>query len=170
MLNLKKLIPVTISLCMMVPVAASAETLPVSSKDTKAPYVEQIKQERETIKTNRATNQSLKDAIKDKTEKAKSIIKEDRANKTFKNVKDAVKAQQVIIKQDRDNLKSINESLKTAWDKVKTDKTNKDYASLVTDLNAVPSLQTSKTSALQKLSSDFDTLLNILNGQASVNQ
>lgn len=171
MLNLKKLIPLTVSLCMMIPITVSAATTTLASNNNaRAAYAAQIKQERQTVKTNRETNKALREAIKDKTQRIKTIIKEDKANKTFKNLKDAVKEEQAVIKQDRDNLKGINTNLKAAWGKVKADITNKDYASLVTDLNAIPPLQTKKTPILQKLSADLDVMLNILNCQNTVNQ
>lgn len=162
MISPKKLIPLTVSLCMMVPVAASAATL--ASNNARAPYANQIKQERQTIKTNWETNKTLRAAINDKTQKIKTILKEDKKNKTL------VKSGRKAIKQDRENLKNINASLKTAREKVKADRTNKDYGKLETDLNAVTTLQASKTSMLQKLSDDLDAILNMLNGLNAVNQ
>jgi hypothetical protein len=170
MLNLKKLIPLSALLCMMVPIVASAATTSASPNNARAPYASQIKQESQTIKTNGQTNKILRDAIKDKTQQIKTIIKEDRANRALKNLKDAVKKEQTVIKQDREDLKAINTNLKASRDKVKIDRTNKDYASLVTDLNAIPSLQTSKTPILQRLSADLDTMLNILKGETTVGQ
>jgi septal ring factor EnvC (AmiA/AmiB activator) len=163
MLSLKKLIPLTVSLCVMVPMAASAATA-APNDNARTPYASQIKQEKQMIKTNRETNTALKIAIKDKTQKMKTILKEDKNNKTL------VKAEKEAVKQDRENLKNINASLKAAREKAKTDRTNKDCGKLETDLNAVTTLQVSKTSMLQKLSDDLDAVLNMLNGQNAVNQ
>lgn len=171
MSKLKKLIPLTLSLCMAVPIVASAATTaPASSNGARAPYASQLKQENQTIKTNSETNKTLNTTIKGKAQQIKTLVKADRANKTLKNFKAALKSEQAAVKQDRDNLKAINTNLKTARDKVKADRTNKDYASLVTDLNAIPPLQTNKTSILQKLSSDLDAVLNTLKSQTIVNQ
>lgn len=163
MLSLKKLIPLTVSLCVMVPMAASAATA-APNDNARAPYASQIKQEKQTIKTNKETNKALKTAIKDKTQKMKIILKEDKNNKIL------AKAGKEAVKQDRENLKDINASLKKTREKVKADRTNKDYGKLETDLNAVTTLQASKTSMLQKLSDDLDAVLNMLNGQNAVNQ
>lgn len=163
MISPKKLIPLTVSLCMMVPVVASAATS-ASNNNARASYTNQIKQERQTIKTNWETNKTLRTAINDKTQKMKTILKEDKKNKTL------AKLGREAIKQDRENLKNINASLKAEREKVKTDRTNKDYGKLEADLNAVITLQESKTSMLQKLSNDLDAILNMLNGQNAVNQ
>ena len=172
---MKKHILGALALSMLIPLGVSAQTLTTKS-DTKAatttattqkdparaPYASQIKSERQTIKTNYETNQTIRDAIKGKLVQVKTLIAQDKTNKTLKAKKDVIKAQRAVIKADRTELKGINVNLVADRKIVKTDVTNKNYAALVSDLNNIAPLQTSKTPILQKLSSDVDTLISSL--------
>ncbi|MBU3188402.1 hypothetical protein K9O30_03380 [Clostridium bowmanii] len=169
---LKKNILCVLVLSMLIPIGVSAQTLTTKTepdakavttqkKSPKAPYVSQIKLERETIKKNHDTNQVIKDDIKGEIAQVKTLIAQDKANKTLKSKKEAITAQRVVIKADRDILEGININLKANRNTNKTDIANKDYATLVNDLNKIAPLQTSKTPVLQKISSDLDTLISL---------
>jgi len=170
---MKKHILGVLALSLLIPIGVSAQTLTTQTKPdakvstnqknpAKAPYASQIKAERQTIKDNYNTNQVIRDSIKEKIAQVKTLIAQNKANKTLKSKKDALKAQRVVIKEDRAILKGINVNLIADRNINKTDVTNKDYAALVNDLNNIGPLQTSKTPILQKLSSDLDTLISIL--------
>lgn len=170
---LKKHILGALALSMLIPIGVSAQTLTSKTKtdaqvvttqkySTRAPYASQIKSERQTIKNNYNTNKTIRDAIKGKLVQVKTLIAQDKTNKTLKSKKDALKSQRAVIKADRATLKGINVNLTAARKSAKTDATNKNYAALSSDLNKVTPLQTSKTPVLQKLSSDLDTLINLL--------
>jgi len=168
---IKKHILGALALSMLIPIGVSAQTLTTKSatpvattqKDSaKTPYASQIKLERQTIKTNYETNQTIRDAIKGKIVQVKTLIAQDKTNKTLKAKKDALKAQRAVIKADRATLKGINVNLVADRKIAKTDVTNKNYAALANDLNNIAPLQTSKTPILQKLSSDLDTLISLL--------
>ncbi|MBU3156878.1 hypothetical protein [Clostridium estertheticum] len=170
---IKKHILGALALSMLIPLGVSAQTLTTKSdtkaattttqKDSaKAPYASQIKLEKQTIKTNNETNQTIKTAIKGKLVQVKTLIAQDKPNKTLKAKKDALKAQRALIKADKTALKGIDVKLVADKKIAKTDVTNKNYAALVSDLNNIASLQTSKTPILQKLSSDLDTLISSL--------
>ncbi|MCB2340241.1 hypothetical protein [Clostridium estertheticum] len=168
---IKKHILGALALSMLIPLGVSAQTLTTKS-DTKAattqkyparvPYASQIKLEKQTIKTNNKTNQTIKAAIKGKLVQVKTLIAQDKTNKTLKAKKDALKAERAVIKADKTALKGINVKLVADKKIAKTDVTNKNYAALVSDLNNIASLQTSETPILQKLSSDLDTLISSL--------
>jgi len=168
---IKKHILGALALSMLIPIGVSAQTLTTKSAATvattqkdsaRAPYASQIKLERQTIKTNYQTNQTIRDAIKGKIVQVKTLIAQDKTNKTLKSKKVALKAQRAVIKADRATLKGINVNLVADRKIAKTDVTNKNYAALVNDLNNIAPLQTSKTPILQKLSSDLDTLISLL--------
>jgi len=170
---IKKHILGALALSMLIPIGVSAQTLTTKTKPdakvattqnnpARAPYANQIKLERQTIKTNRESNQTIRDAIKGKLIQVKTLITQDKTNKTLKSKKAALKAQRAVIKADRATLKGINVNLIAARKIVKTDVTNKNYSALVNDLNNIAPLQTSKTPVLQKLSSDLDTLISLL--------
>ena len=158
----KKMIPLGLAIAMLIPTIASADTIPTPANSAKAPYAAQIKAERQTIKTNRDTNQGIRVTIKDKLAQIKTLVTQDKADKTLKAKKDALIAERAVIKADNASRKAINVNLATYWQTVKTDVSNKDYANLVIDLQKIPALQTSKTPILQKLSSDLDALTSIL--------
>ncbi len=175
---IKKIMPLALVVAMLVPTMVSAQALTTQTKPTtvsaqavastgtksaRAPYASEIKAQRATIKANRATNKAIRTTIKGKQAQVKKLIAQDKANKTLKAKKDALTAQRAIIKGDNDSLKGINTNLKAAWNTVQTDETNKNYPNLVTDLQKIPALQTSKTPVLQKISSDLDTLISLLN-------
>jgi len=170
---MKKHILGALALSMLIPIGVSAQTLTTKANpDTqvastqknpaRAPYADQIKLERQEIKNNHNTNQVIRDAIKGKLVQVKTLIAENKTNKTLKSKKEALKAERVIIKEDRTILKGINVNLIADRAINKTDITNKDYAALVNDLKNIAPLQTSKTPVLQKLSSDLDTLISLL--------
>jgi len=73
-----------------------------------------------------------------------------------------LKTDRAVIKVSRTALKGINTKLKADRQSVKTDKASKDYATLVNDLSKIPSLQTSKTPVLQRISSDLDSIISLL--------
>lgn len=172
---LKKIIPFAIAAALLVPTIASAQALTtspasastenaaVAGNSARAPYASQIKSERATIKADKAINQAIRTTIKGKQAQVKTLIAQAKANKTLKAKKDAITADKAVIKTDNATLKGINTSIKADWQAAETDKTNKDYANLVTDLGKIPALQTSKTPVLQKISSDLDTLISLLN-------
>jgi len=170
---LKKHILSALALSMLIPIGVSAQTLTTKTEPAakvattqknpaRAPYASQIKAERQTIKNNYDTNQAIRDAIKVKIAQVKTLIAQDKANKTLKSKKEALAAQRAVIKADRAILEGINVNLKADRSTNKTDIENKDYAALVNDLNKIAPLQTSKTPVLQKLSSDLDTLISLL--------
>ena len=171
---LKKQILSAIALSMLIPIGVGAQTLTTKTEPAaqveatqknpaRAPYASQIKAERQIIKNNYNTNQAIRDAIKVKIAQVKTLIAEDKANKTLKGKKEAIAAQRIVIKADRAELEGINVNLKADRKINKTDIASKDYAALVNDLNKIAPLQTSKTPILQKLSSDLDTLISIFN-------
>ena len=92
----------------------------------------------------------------------KTLIAQDKANKTLKSKKDALKTQRAAIKADKTILKDINVNLIADRKIDKTDVTNKNYAALVNDLNNISPLQRSKTPILQNISSDLSSLISIL--------
>ena len=170
---MKKHILGALALSMLIPIGVSAQTLTTKvNPDTqvattqknlaKEPYASQIKAERQTIKNNYNTNQAIRDSIKGKLVQVKTLIAQHKANKTLKGKKEALTAQRVVIKEDRNILKGINVNLTADKAINKTDRTNKDYAALVNDLKNIAPLQISKTPVLQKLSSDLDTLISLL--------
>lgn len=170
---MKKHILGALALSMLIPIGVSAQTLTTKvnpdaqvattqKNPARAPYASQIKSERQTIKNNHDTNQAIRDAIKEKLVQVKTLIAENKTNKTLKSKKEALVAQRVVIKEDRNVLKGINVNLIADRAINKTDRTNKDYAALVNDLKNIAPLQTSKTPVLQKLSSDLDTLISLL--------
>lgn len=170
---MKKHILGALALSMLIPIGVSAQTLTTKvnpdaqvattqKNPARAPYASQIKSERQTIKNNHDTNQAIRDAIKEKLVQVKTLIAENKTNKTLKSKKEALVAQRVVKKEDRNVLKGINVNLIADRAINKTDRTNKDYAALVNDLKNIAPLQTSKTPVLQKLSSDLDTLISLL--------
>lgn len=171
---LKKILPFAIAVALLVPTIASAKaltTVPTPSTEAvstlgnsaRAPYASKIKSERATIKANTAKDKSIRSTIKVKQAQVKTLITQDKSSKTLKAKKDALAADKAVIKADTAILKGININLKTDWQVTKTDKTNKDYAKLVTDLGKIPVLQNSKTQVLQKISSDLNSIISVLN-------
>ncbi|MBC8059105.1 MAG: hypothetical protein H7Y18_00370 [Clostridiaceae bacterium] len=159
---LKKIIPIALSLSMLIPTIASADASTKEGNSAKAPYATELLAERTIIKTNYDTNQAIRDSRKEKIIKIKALIAQNKANKTLQAKKADLIAQRAVVKADRDSLKAINAKLKPIAAKAKTDKAAKDFASLLTDLKAIPDLQTSKTPVLQKLNSDLDQLITLL--------
>ena len=170
---LKKSILCALALTMLIPITASAQTITPKSNPTnqvvtaqknsaRSPYAKQIKLERQIIKNNYETNQTIRDAIKGKIIQVKTLTLQDKANKTLKFKKADIKAQRAIIKADRAKLKSIGVNLIADRNNDKTDITNKNYAALVKDLKNISPLQKSETPVLIKLSSDYSTLISIL--------
>ena len=170
---LKKHIIGVLALSILIPIGVSAQTLTSKTKidsqvvatqknSARAPYSSQIKSEKQIIKNNHNTNQTIRDSIKGKLVQIKTLIAQDKTNKTLKSKKDALKSQRAVIKADRATLKDINVKLTAARKTTKTDATNKNYAALASNLNKVSPLQTSMTPVLQKLSSDLDTIINLL--------
>ena len=170
---LKKSILCALALTMLIPITASAQTLtPKTNPATqvvtaqksaaRSRYAAQIKLERQTIKDNYKANQTIRDTIKGKVAQVKTLIAQDKTNKTLKTKKADLIADRAVIKADYASLKAINVTFATDVQIDKTDVTNKDYAKLVTDLNNIPALQTSKTPILQKISSELDTEINLL--------
>lgn len=162
----KKIIPLALSLSMLIPTIASAETLKTQGSSAKAPYASEITAEKVIIKTNHDTNQAIRVTIKDKLAQIKALIAQNKADKTLKAKKEALKLQEAVLKSDRESLKAMNANLKIASDKVKADRLAKNFASLVTDLQSIPDLQTSKTPVLQKLNSDLDLLITLLTSKS----
>lgn len=162
---LKKILPLGLGLVMLIPTIASASTLTtgVTPSTSRAPYATQIKLERQTIKDNYYANQTIRDTIKGEVAQVKVLIAQDKTNKTLNAKKDALKADRAVIKAYYTSLKAINVTFATDVQIDKTDVTNKNYAKLVTDLQNIPTLQTSKTPILQKISSGFDTEISLLN-------
>lgn len=170
---IKKTILCALALSLLIPISVSAQALTTGAKpatqaastqknSARAPYASQIKSERQTIKANYDTNQAIRDAIKAKLAQVKTLIAQDKASKTLKSKKLDLKSDRAAIKTSRATLKGINTNLKADRQSVKTDKASKDYATLVNDLNKIPSLQTSKTPVLQKISSDLDSIISLL--------
>ena len=155
------MIPLGVAIAMLIPTLASAATIP--SNAARAPFAAQLKAERQTIKANYDTNQAIRVTINAKDVQIKAAVAADKVNKTLKAKQVNLIADRAIIKADNASLKAINVTLATDWQAVKTDVTNKDYATLVTDLQNIPALQTSKTPILQKISSDLDTEISLLN-------
>ena len=159
---LKKLIPLGLALSILIPTIASAQTVVPQKDAAKSPYASEIKATRATIKTNRDANQILRDAIKAKLAQVKNLIAQDKASKTLKDKKADLKTNRDARKAYRATLKGINTTLTADRESVKTDKANKDYATLLTDLKKIPDLQTSKTPILQNISSQLDSLISLL--------
>ena len=158
----KKIIPIALSLSMLIPTIAGASTVKKQAKLVKSPFTAEIAAEKKIIKTNYDTNQAIRVSIKGNLAQIKTLTAQNKTAKTLKAKKDALKLQRAVVKSDTDSLKAIDVKLKSASDKVKADKVAKDYASLVTDLKAIPDLQTSRTPVLQKLNSDLDSLITLL--------
>ena len=170
---IKKQILGVLVLSMLIPIGVGAQTLTTTTKPdakvattqkdpARAPYASQIKLERQTIKDNYNTNQTIRDAIKGKLVQVKTLIAQDKTNKTLKSKKDDLKRERTAIKSDRAILKAINVNLITDRKVAKTDVTNKNYAALVNDLKNISPLQRSKTPILRNISSDLDSLISIL--------
>ena len=162
-----------LALSMLIPMGVSAQALTTTTKpDTqvvatkknsaKAPYASKLKLERQTIKDNYNTNKTIKDGIKGKLVQVKTLIKQNKTNKTLKSKKDALKNERATIKSNRVKIKAINVTLIADRKIVKTDVTNKNYAALVNDLNNISLLQKSKTPILKNISSDLDSLISAL--------
>ena len=162
----KKIIPFVLGLSLLVPTIAGAATVAKKASSAKAPYATEISAERKIIKTNRDTNQALRVTIKEKLAQVKTLVAQAKVDKTLKTKKEALKTDKAVVKSDNVSLKAINVNLKPISDKSKVDKAAKDYESLLTDLKAIPDLQTSKTPILQKLNSDLDSLITLLSSQS----
>ena len=163
---LKKILPFALGLALIVPTIAGAATIAKQASSPKTPYATEIKAERKIIKNNCDTNQALRVTIKEKLAKIKTLISQDKADKTLKAKKETLKSDRAVVKADRASLEAIRDNLKPIWDKAKIDKAAKDYASLLTDLKAIPDLQTSKTTILTKLNSDLDSIITLLSSQS----
>ncbi|HEY5561204.1 MAG TPA: hypothetical protein VIK72_05500 [Clostridiaceae bacterium] len=169
---IKKIIPIALALSMLIPVGVSAAVLTASpaaasttateADSARAPFADQIKAVRTTIKANYNTNQAIRDEIKVKLAEVKTLIAQDKASKTLKAKKDALKTQRTVIKSNRTILKATNVTMTADRASIKTDKANKDYVALVSELQNIPSLQTSKIPTLQKINSKLDSIINLL--------
>ena len=170
---IKKHILGVLVLSMLIPIGVSARTLTTTTKPdarvvtthknpARAPYASQLKLERQTIKDNYNTNQTIRDTIKGKLIQVKTLIAQDKTNKTLSSKKDALKSERVTLKSDRAILKSINVNLIADRKIDKTDVTNKNYAALVNDLKNISPLQRSKTPILRNISSNLDSLISTL--------
>ena len=161
---IKKQILGVLVLSMLMPIGVSAQTLTTTTQNNpaRAPYASQIKLERQTIKDNYNTNQTIRDAIKGKLVQVKTLIAQDKTNKTLSSKKDALKSERVTLKSDRAVLKAINVTLVADRKIDKTDVTNKDYAALVNDLKNISPLQRSKTPILQNINTDLSTIISTL--------
>ena len=169
---IKKHILGVLVLSMLIPIAVSAQTLTTTKPDAqavatqknpaRAPYASQLKLERQTIKDNYNTNQTIRDDIKGKLVQIKTLIAQDKTNKTLSPKKVALKNERVVIKSDKATLKAINVNLIADRKIDKTDVTNKNYAALVIDLGNISPLQRSKTPILQNINADLSTLISIL--------
>ena len=164
---LKKILPFALGLALLIPTIAGAATIAnKQASPAKAPFATELKAQRTIIKTNYDTNQALRVTIKEKVAKIKTLIAEDKAAKTLKDKRETLKSDRAVVKADRASLKAIRDTLKPIRDKAKTDKATKDYASLLTDLKAIPNLQTSKTPILTKLNSDLDSIITLLSSKS----
>ena len=170
---IKKHILGVLALTMLIPIGVGAQTLTTTTKPdapvattqknpARAPYASQIKLDRQTIKDNYNKNQTIRDTIKGKMIQVKTLIAQDKTNKTLSSKKDALKSERAVIKSDRAILKAINVNLIADRKVSKTDVTNKNYAALVNDLKNISALQKSKTPILQNISSDLNSLISIL--------
>ena len=170
---IKKHILGVLVLSMLIPMAVSAQTLTTTTKPdaqvvatqkntARAPYASQLKLERQTIKDNYNTNQTIRDTIKGKLVQVKTLIAQDKTNKTLSSKKEALKNERAAIKSDRATLKAINVNLIADRKIDKADVTNKNYAALVNDLKNISPLQRSKTPILQNINADLSTLISTL--------
>ena len=151
-----------LALSMLIPMAVSAQTLTTQKNPARAPYASQIKLERQTIKNNYKTNKTIRDSIKGKRIQIKTLIAQDKTNKTLKSKEHALKSERAVIKSDRTILKAINKNLIADKKIEKADISNKHYAALVNDLKNISSLQKSKSPILQNVNHDLSTLINTL--------
>ena len=160
---LKKMIPFGLAASMLIPTIASAQTLTTQINSNKTLYVNQIKSRKQTFNDNYGTNKVIKDTINEKLAIVKSLIAQDTDSKTLKAKKNILEAQRDVIRLDIGTLKGINANLTVDWKNDKFYKFNKTYTSLVNDLQGIPPLQTNKIPVLQKLNSDLDKLISLLN-------
>jgi hypothetical protein len=121
-------------------------------------------QKKDTIKQNHATNQALRNDIKGKRTTAKNLIKDIKQSgkKLTSDDLSKIDAQLKTINSDVSSLAETKDSTKTAFATIKTDVKNKNFQDALTQLDNVINIQNTRTDGLKKLSSDMDTLINLL--------
>lgn len=134
------------------------------TRDQRLQFKDSMTQKKDTIKQNHETNQALVKTISDKKANVKSIIKniEQSKKQLTSDDLDKIKAQLQIIDADKAALEDVNGKIKADYAQFKTDVKANNYTDASTQLDNIISVQNTRTTALNKLSSDLDTLLNEL--------
>ncbi|MDD7796179.1 hypothetical protein [Clostridium sp. 'White wine YQ'] len=127
-------------------------------------YKPTITQKKDTIKQNHSTNQALRNEIKEKRTTAKGLTKDIRQNKKKLSSDDLAKIDAALktINSDVSSLADTKGTIKTAFTTAKDDIKNKNFQDALTQLDNVINIQNTRTDGLKKLSTDMDTLINLL--------
>lgn len=129
-----------------------------------------ITPKKDTIKQNHETNAALSNGISTKKATIKSLIKDITTNKKQLTSDDLAKAQAqiTVVQDDITALENTKGTIKQNFDKFKQDMKDKSYSSAEADLDSIISIQNTRTTELNKLSGDLDTLTNILENASTV--
>lgn len=136
----------------------------LQNREQRQQFKAAMSQKKDTIKKNYETNQGLRKTIADKRATIKTTIKDIKQNNKQLTSEDLAKieSQSNVIKADTSSLEATKGTIKTAFDQFKTDVQNKNYDAASSQLDNVISIQNTRTSDLTKLSSDLDSLINLL--------
>lgn len=126
-------------------------------------------QKKDTIKKDHETNQALRKTIAEKRSTVKAINKDIIQNHKLLSTDDLTKieSQLKIIQTDVLALEATKDTIKQAFEQFKTNVQNKNYDAAQTQLDGVISIQNTRTTGLNKLSSDLDTLISLLQNASS---
>lgn len=135
----------------------------------KQQYKTEFSQKKDTIKKNHETNQGLRKTAADKRAAVKSAITDIKQSKKQLTAEDLTKVQDAlnVVQGDVSALEATKSTIKQAFEQFKTDVQSKNFDAAASQLDNVITIQNTRTSALTKLSSDLDSLLNILQTAAA---
>lgn len=121
-------------------------------------------QKKDIIKKDHETNQNLRKTIADKRTTVKTTIKDIKQSKKQLTSDDLnkIQAQIEIIKTDKSTLEASNGTMKQSFQQFKTDAQSKNYTDALAQLDKIITIQNTRTTGLNKLSSDLNTLISLL--------
>lgn len=119
---------------------------------------------KDSIKQNHAKNLALRKEITQKRTEIKAITKNIKVNHKQLTSEDLskIEVQAKTLKDDISSLKNLNVTISPISQDIKNDIKAKNYKSAEDHLNSIISIQNTRTSDLEKINSDMDSLINIL--------
>lgn len=127
-------------------------------------FKDEINGKKDIIKKNHETNQGIRKAISEKRTTVKEINKEikEKYKLLTSEELEMVNSQLKLIEADKVQLETAKGKIKEAFEQYRKEVENKNYAQAEIQLDNIIGVQKTRTNNLNKLSTDIDSLISLL--------